>query len=79
MLFVCCLLKALANKIISENSFKTGSLTQFTYTILRTQKSAKLQSAAAAVGTATENDHANKTPTAKRRIIKKDDEHNNSD
>ena len=44
---------------------------------LFSKRSAKIRSAA--VGTATENDHANKAPAAKRRKIKKDDEHDNSD
>ena len=39
--------------------------------------SAKIWSAV--VRTATENDHGNKAPAAKRRKTKKDDEHDNSD
>ena len=41
------------------------------------KRSAKTRSAA--VGTATENDQANKAPAAKRCKTKKDDEHDNSD
>ena len=44
---------------------------------LLSKKSAKIRSAA--VGTATENDHANKAPAAKRRKTKKDDDHDISD
>ena len=44
---------------------------------LLSKMSAKIRSAV--VGTATENDHANKAPATKRRKTKKDDEHDNSD
>ena len=44
---------------------------------LLSKRSAKIRSAA--VGTATENDQANKAPAAKRRKTKKDDEQDNSD
>ena len=44
---------------------------------LLSKRSTKIQSAA--LGTATENDQANKAPAAKIRKTKKDDEHDNSD
>ena len=44
---------------------------------LLSKRSTKIRSAA--VGTATENDHANKASAAKRRKTKKDDEQDNSD
>ena len=44
---------------------------------LLSKRSAKIRSAA--VETATENDHTNKTPAARRRKTKKDDEYDNSD
>ena len=44
---------------------------------LLSKKSSKMQSAA--VGTATENHQANKTPAAKRRKTKKNDERDKSD
>ena len=67
----------LIKKVDKENELQqriTLTLDEFE---LLSKRLAKIRSAA--VGTATENDQANKAPAVKRCKTKKDDEHDNSD